>query len=318
MTNFNHEVPIFFSVDDHYSPYLAVAINSLIQNSDPKRHYHIIVLCDDLSHDNQLKLQTLTKDNIKLEFVSINEQIKQQITDKNNKLRADYFTYTIYFRLFIAELFPQFKKAIYLDADTVVNQDIATLFDLPLGDNWIGAAVDRFITENPETFNYAEQAIGVAGNKYVNSGVLLMDLQALREYRFADHFFKLLNQYHFRSLAPDQDYLNAIAKNKILYLDPTWNVMTTFPEETPAALIHWNLFNKPWNYQDAPRQKYFWKYAKDTPYYDQLLHQLQNVNTKIIQQDEQNAAELMNLAVTIAKTENTFRNRAEQGVQIAL
>lgn len=318
MTNLNQEIPVFFSVDDRYAPYLAVAMNSLIQNSNPERNYHIIVLCDDLSLTNQQQLRTLVQSNIQLEFVSITEQIKKQITDTNNKLRADYFTYTIYFRLFIAELFPQFDKAIYLDADTAVNHDIADLFDLPLGDNWIGAAVDRFIVENPETFNYAQEAIGVAGDKYINSGVLLMDLQALRDNHFADHFFNLLNQYHFRSLAPDQDYLNAIAKNKIMYLDSTWNVMVTFPEETPAALIHWNLFNKPWYYQDAPRQEYFWKYAKTTPYYDQLQQQLHNVDAQAVQKDEKNADELMNLAVKIAKTTNTFHARAQQGVKIAL
>ncbi|UQS83113.1 glycosyltransferase family 8 protein [Bombilactobacillus thymidiniphilus] len=318
MNNSNHEIPVFFSVDDHYAPYLAVALNSLVQNSNPDRYYHVIVLCDDLSATNQQQLQSLTQNQVQLEFVSITDQIKKQITDTDNKLRADYFTYTIYFRLFIAELFPQFDKAIYLDADTVVNTDIANLFDISLGANWIGAVVDRFIVENPETFNYAQQAIGVKGDKYVNSGVLLMDLKALRENHFADHFFQLLNKYHFRSLAPDQDYLNAIAKNKIQRLDSKWNVMITFPESTPAAIIHWNLFEKPWYYAAAPRQEYFWRYAKNTPYYEQLQQQLQQVDPTAVQKDDKNAAELMNLAVQIAKTDTTFRARAEQGVQISL
>ena len=47
----NREIPIFFTIDDSYAPFLAVALNSAIKNSDPQRNYKAIVLYQDLGAD---------------------------------------------------------------------------------------------------------------------------------------------------------------------------------------------------------------------------------------------------------------------------
>lgn len=134
------EVPVFFAVDDNYAAYLAVAIKSLTAHTDPARQYHLISLCDNLNTANQDLLKTYQQANVTISFVAINAQLKQAIDDRGNKLRSDYFTFTIYFRLFIAELFPDLDKAIYLDADTVILDDIAKLYDVSLGENLIGGS----------------------------------------------------------------------------------------------------------------------------------------------------------------------------------
>ena len=48
----NREIPIFFTIDDGYAPFLAVALNSAIKNCDPGRKYRAIVLHQDLSQKN--------------------------------------------------------------------------------------------------------------------------------------------------------------------------------------------------------------------------------------------------------------------------
>ena len=56
------------------------------------------------------------------------ESFGQTVTDRQeNRLYSGKFTLTIYFRLFIAELFPELDKAVYIDSDTVINDDIAKL-----------------------------------------------------------------------------------------------------------------------------------------------------------------------------------------------
>ena len=37
----NNEIPIFFAVDDRYIPFLAVSLQSLIDNSSKENHYII-------------------------------------------------------------------------------------------------------------------------------------------------------------------------------------------------------------------------------------------------------------------------------------
>ena len=44
-----NEIPIFFSIDDGYAPFLSVALNSAIKNSDKCRNYKAIILYEELS-----------------------------------------------------------------------------------------------------------------------------------------------------------------------------------------------------------------------------------------------------------------------------
>ena len=88
----------------------------------------------------------------------------------------------------------------------------------------------------------------------------------------------LLEKYHFDCIAPDQDYLNEIGDGRILHLDPRWDAMpneNTQPISSPG-LIHYNLFFKPWHFEDVQYKDYFWKYALDTPFYEELKAELDN------------------------------------------
>ena len=312
-------IPVFFAVDDHYAPYIAVALSSLIDNTTSTNHYQLIVLYHELSNDNQEKLRTVVsgKPQIGLKFVPLTDAQLQQITDRNNKLRCDYFTFTIYFRLFIAAMFPEYDKAIYLDSDTVVLADIADLYQIDLGNNLIGAVPDPFIAANQKTAIYAREAVGVAANKYVNSGVLLMNLKAMRAEHFAERFLDLLNKYHFASLAPDQDYINAISQQRIAYLDPAWNIQMNAESDTPK-LVHYNLFAKPWHYDDVANQQFFWDYAATTPFYDQILATKAHYSDQEVQQDQTKFEQLMSMAQQTVKDAVTFKSVRDQGETVYL
>ena len=50
------EIPIFFAVDDGYCPFLAVAIQSMIDNSSAENTYLIKILNTDVSEENKKKI----------------------------------------------------------------------------------------------------------------------------------------------------------------------------------------------------------------------------------------------------------------------
>ena len=236
----NKTIPIFFSIDDSYAPFLSVALKSAIDNSKLENNYRAIIMFELLSQDNRERLGGLATDNFKIDFVEMNEGL-ETITDRlSNRIRSEYFTLTIYFRLFIASMFPEYDKAIYIDSDIILEEDIAELFSIDIGDNFIGACRDASIDGIEPFQSYVEQVVGVDRNDYVNSGVLLMNLKKLRDADFDKHFLFLLNTYHFDSVAPDQDYLNAICKGSIYYLSPKWNAMPNEqkPKIEGAKLIH--------------------------------------------------------------------------------
>lgn len=302
-------LPIFFSINDAYVPCLTVAIHSLINHAHSRHHYQIIILHQGLQPENQAALKALATNQVSIELLAMDEKLENQINDESNKLRGDYFTYTIYFRLFIADMFPQFDKALYLDADVVVQDDIADLFSTDLGNHLFGGVSDAFMGSDPAMGHYAEAAVGVPIHDYINSGVLLMNLAALRRERFSQHFLTLLHKYHFQSLAPDQDYLNAMGHGRILYLPANWNVQAraTGISAEETHLVHYNLFRKPWRYADAAYGDYFWNAAQDLDICAQLTAVRDGYSAVQRQTDEAKLAHLEKLACDIPKQHPSFR-----------
>lgn len=314
------EIPIFFSVDDAYAPFLAAALNSAVKNSSPDRQYKAIVLYQELSEENRAKLSALAAEHFHIEFAEMKSGL-ESITDRmSNRLRCDYFTLTIYFRLFIPSMFPQYDKGIYLDSDVIVLEDPAKLFDQDIGDNLIGACADKSVADVPELVRYMEEAVGVRHEEYINSGVLLMNLKALRDKQFDVHFLRLLNTYHFDCVAPDQDYINAICSGSIHYLDEAWDAMPNekHPPLAHASLIHYNLFSKPWCYDNIQYSEYFWKYAEDSGYLSEIREFQSAYSDEQRKSDGECLALLVRRGAEICDQPVTFKKIQASGVKIRL
>lgn len=317
MTN---EIPVFFTIDDAYAPCLAVALNSAIKNADKSRNYRAIVLHQGLNKENIEKLQALSTDNFKIDITPMQNNFAALDDRMSNRLRCDYFTLTIYFRLFIPTMFPQYDKGVYIDSDVVLTDDIANLFDTDIGDNLIGACNDLSIADTPPLVAYTENAIGVKKHEYINSGVLLMNLKKMREEHFEEHFLTLLNTYHFDTIAPDQDYLNAICNGKIYYLDEKWDAMPNDqkPPLEKTSLIHYNLFSKPWCYDNIQYEDEFWYYAQDSGYIDEIKKYKETYSDEQKKADSDCMELLVRRGTEIQSNEITFKNLEQKGVKIKL
>lgn len=316
----NREIPIFFTIDDSYAPFLAVALNSAIKNSDPQRNYKAIVLYQDLGADNISRLQALQTENFKIELMPIRANMEALDDRMSNRLRCDYFTLTIYFRLFIPSMFPQYDKGIYIDSDVVLTDDIAKLFDIDIGENYIGACNDLSIADIPPLVAYTEKAVGVNAKEYINSGVLLMNLKKMRDDDLEGHFLALLNKYHFDSIAPDQDYLNAMCNGKIYYLEEKWDTMPNDakPMLTETSLIHYNLFSKPWCYDGIQYEEQFWNYAQDCGFIDEIREFKASYTEDKKKADSECLELLVRRGMEIPEKDITFKKMNEKGVRIRL
>lgn len=314
------EIPIFFAIDNSYVPIVSVAIKSIAQNSSKDYNYKIIILHQELTEENKEKLKTLETENLKLRFVSMDKGL-ETITDREeNKLRCDYFTLTIYYRLFIPEMFPEYDKGIYIDSDVAVEGDLSELYNIDLEDNIIGACTDNSIADIEPLVKYVQEAVGVNMNEYINSGMLLMNIKKMREKKFSTKFLELLNTYHFDSVAPDQDYINAICNGKIKYLNEEWDAMPN-EERIPLAnpkIIHYNLFYKPWCYDNIQYEEYFWKYAKQTIFYEYFCKVKANYSESQKETDKKCLDNLIKRALEILDNEVTFKNLHEKGEKIRI
>lgn len=313
-------IPVFFTIDNGYAPFLSVALQSAIKNSSKENTYRAIILHEDLTDENISRISSLATDNFQVEFVQMKEGL-ESITDRmSNRLRCDYFTLTIYFRLFIPAMFPQYDKGIYIDSDVVITGDLAELFNIDLGDNFIGACADKSVVEVEPLAQYMEQAVGVDRHSYINSGVLLMNLKKLREAELDTHFLSLLNTYHFDCIAPDQDYLNAMCYGKIHYLSDVWDAMPTEdkPEIEDVKIIHYNLFSKPWCYDGVQYGDVFWEYAEDSVYLEEIKAYKENYSDEQKESDSKCLGLLVERGSEIAKSKVTFRRVFESGEKVRL
>ncbi len=317
MTN---EIPVFFTIDNGYAPFLAVALRSAIRNASPERQYKAIILHQDLNEENCRRLKTLETANFKIELTPMRANFEALDDRMSNRLRCDYFTLTIYFRLFIPAMFPQYDKGIYIDSDVVVADDLAKLFDTDLGGNFIGACNDLSIADIPPLVAYTENAVGVKKEEYINSGVLLMNLKKMRECDFEGHFLNLLNTYHFDSIAPDQDYINAICNGKIHYLDEAWDAMPNDakPPLAHPAIIHYNLFSKPWCYDGIQYNEEFWQYAAESGYLAEIRAYKAAYTEEKKQADRECLTLLVQRGTEIPENEITFKKMHDKGVKIRL
>ena len=205
-------VPVFFSADEKYAPYLAVAIASLIDHTNPAYKYELHVVYHDMKKRTMRRIASLGDghENIEVLMTEMKDTLSGISDRKETRLKGDYFTPTIYYWIFLPEMFKDCEKGIYLDSDIVVLGDVAELYKVDLGGNLIGACSDISANNNELFCDYFEQVVGVDSKKYINSGVLLMDFKKMREEEFVERFLYLLNTYDFDTVAPDQDYLNSM------------------------------------------------------------------------------------------------------------
>lgn len=272
MNNNTNIIPIFFAVDDGYIPFLAVTLKSMLSNASNNYNYDIKILYTSISDENKTKILKLETDNAKIEFVDLNYYIEEL---QSKLYTRDYYTKTTYYRLLIPNLYPQYDKAVYLDSDLTVLGDVSELYNIDIESNLVGAVPDASVRKIKEFSEYVERVVGMNDYKnYFNAGVLVMNLKEMRNFEFQSKFLYLLENMKF-SVAQDQDYLNRICKGRTKILDSGWDVMP-LPTDNPLhendiKIIHYNLIYKPWHFDNVLYQEYFWEYAKQTEFYDEIL-----------------------------------------------
>ena len=301
-------IPVFFASDDNYVPFLAVSIKSLLDNASKDYFYNIHILTDGLSQESMDELEKHMSPNSKLIFDDISKHVAR-IKERLDATLRDYYTPSIFYRLFIAALYPNYKKAIYLDCDIAVVGDISKMYEIELGDNIFGVVSDDVIAGVPEFRKYAEEGLGIKYDRYFNSGVLLMNLDKYREERIKEKFVYYLVKYNFETAAPDQDYLNCLCKDKVMYLEKGWDRMSTDKDyDGELYIIHYNNFRKPWYYDDVPYEEYFWEYAKKTTYYDQILKMKENFTPEMAEKKEKGAQQLVEQTIRVVNSDKNFRS----------
>ena len=291
-----NSITVCFSSDDKYAPYLCVAICSVKENSDGD-FYDICILDDDISQENKRKILSLADENFSIRFVDIKSYIANYGRDVF--VTNSHFTEAAYFRLFIPEIFKKYSKVVYLDCDICVCRNLRYLFDIDLNEKSIGAVLDTEIRreifiDNSDTKEYLINTLGMKfPEKYFQSGVLLLDIKKLRSFDFTNKCMRRLKEIGNPRYV-DQCVLNSIFDGNVFFLDNKWNLEWHIPffvenlsTQLPSEIYqmyqcaydnpyvaHYCSGIKPWINKEVCLADIWWKYARQTPFYEDFLSDL--------------------------------------------
>lgn len=139
------------------------------------------------------------------------------------------WTYMTLYRLVLYDILPQYDRALYLDTDTIVADDISELFSIDIDGYYYAAVVDSnlcyqitpALIENEEYKYYRLlPRTELIFNEYYNAGVLLCNLKALRDGTGKEMILMANTE---KCTFNDQDIINAVCRNKILDLPSLYN-----------------------------------------------------------------------------------------------
>lgn len=281
---FKKVTPIVFATNDKYSLYAGVAIQSILENADPNVFYRIYILHSGIAPYHVQSLEQISSHQATVRCLNVSKLIDS----KNVVLyKKAHFSEEIFFRFLIAEIFSFYDKVIYLDCDLIVTTDISTIIpsNAEMQDNLIAAVCNSLSRVGRERI---KSNFKLPPEKYFNSGVLVINVKQWIQEDIAEQcFHKLQTIPEKRLVCPDQDILNIICEDRVFYLAPEWNFywhLVYGNEElvtiyAPIAekvgenfkILHYASNVKPWSSPQLPLAKYFWKYARHSSFYEEII-----------------------------------------------
>lgn len=271
-------IPIVYATNDSTCDLCSVSIASIIENASKSNVYRIYVFYSRLMKKNRAILENMSTSYVVVRCINIKKYVNY-----DNLYELERYPYEIYYR-FYASMILDFEKIIYLDCDTLILEDIAILFAEEL-ECPIGAVTDY--------------CYYLGGSNYFNSGVLLINKKLFELEKIREKCLALIKEGTKRYLFPDQDTLNIICKNHRKILNPKFNYqmhvayLPSFLERKKTKLksefscapviVHYSYLTKPYQSILSSYNQIFWKYARNTEYFDCLVDKYLNNPYEVLQ-----------------------------------
>ncbi len=243
---------LLVTLDERYLPHLNVMLFSLLR-ANPGYRFDVYVLHTAIPEQAFGATEETLGERGRLLPLKVNDPRLDGAPTSGRYPRE------IYYRIFAAKYLPRdLERVLYLDPDLIVNGSVLPLYETDMREYYFAAA--SHIGEILRVFNSFRLDMD-EGGPYVNSGVMLMNLELLRREQDIDEVFRFISLYKSRLMLPDQDIISGLYGSRIYALDAFRYNMTeklfrrhslTEKELTldwvrrNAVIIHYCGRNKPW------------------------------------------------------------------------
>lgn len=206
-----------------------------------------------------------------------------------------YWPLESYYRLMLPELLgEELDRILYLDIDIIVNKDILDFYNTDFEGNLLVAARDAEFekryhrgmalnTSKLDGWKVFWSGLLDDGMKYFCSGVLLMNLSELRKEFTFQKYVAVLASIAENVGYPDQDLLNYMHYKQVKIVDEKkFGLVAIIAHEIGmnyedvkknVYILHFAGPHKPYRTVEFRYdiEKIWWEYAKDSPFYEELL-----------------------------------------------
>ena len=246
---------LLFCVNQKMLGLMSACLKSLLR-SGGYGYYDVFVLHSDLEESIQRAMERDFQERVTFHFLQVPEELFADFPETARYPRQ------IYYRLAAPLLLPrELDRILYLDVDVVVINSLRPFYEVDFESSYfVGCTHTReFLTKLNQARLQSDKAVA-----YINTGVLLMNLNALRDVIRLEEISAYVREHEKALILPDQDILTALYGDKIKLADSlrynfSDRVLNFYNGSHPkekrdvnwvrrnTAIIHYCGRNKPWN-----------------------------------------------------------------------
>lgn len=246
---------LLFCVNHKMLGLMSACLKSLLR-SGGYGYYDVFVLHSDLEESIQRAMERDFQERVTFHFLQVPEELFADFPETARYPRQ------IYYRLAAPLLLPrELDRILYLDVDVVVINSLRPFYEMDFESSYfVGCTHTReFLTKLNQARLQSDKAVA-----YINTGVLLMNLNVLRQVIRLEEISAYVREHEKALILPDQDILTALYGDKIKLADSLrYNLSDrvlnfyngSHPKEKRdvnwvrrnTAIIHYCGRNKPWN-----------------------------------------------------------------------
>lgn len=246
---------LLFCVNQKVLGLLSSCLKSILR-SGGYDHYHAYVLHSDLDSNICDAMERDFLEGVTFHFLTVPDTLFADFP------KTGRYPKQIYYRLAAPLLLPEtLDRILYLDVDMVIINPLRELYETDFGGNYYAGCTHtrEFLTRLNQARLKSEKAVA-----YINTGVLLMNLEALRGVIDLNQISAYVAEHEKALILPDQDILTALYGDKIQLVDSMrYNLSdrilgfynAAHPRERRdldwirrnSVIIHYCGRNKPWN-----------------------------------------------------------------------
>lgn len=266
------EMNLLFVIDDGYVEQLKVTLYSIVTRM-PNTYFKVFLLQKSLLEKDTEIQRFMEKLGVEYNPIVVGN------STFINAPTTDRYPDTIYYRLLAHEFLPEtIDKILYLDADILCLNDFSDFYKMDMGEKLYAAASHNEDGKILDYVNKLRLQNFEMESSYFNTGILLMNLAAIRQVVKREAILDYIEKNRNRLILPDQDVLNGLYADLVIKVpdhlynyDARYSVIYHLKSKgiwdldwviDNTIFLHFAGRDKPWKKEYTGRYAGLYKYLK--------------------------------------------------------